>query len=429
MRSQKGQRLRGFPDGVFLTAVSIVCAGLAASAFYSFLMLSDLRDQYLEKLGHDISTAIDVKTRGPGRRDNIGLWQSVLDESLQTNRGRVAFLLLYEETGKVLASAGEYPSDVLGQPAGSATLQQASIYLFEERVPTPQRAAATPHAAGWWVRAGLYTSMGAFIMKQAYTQLAIAAIAIIALAGLAFYFLRAMRRVFELKSREAAERHLASLGRMSATLAHEIRNPLGAMKGLSQVAQENLPADHETQALLHTVVSEAERLEQLVGDLLTFARPPEPQITRFDLNRLIKEVTGMMAQSIDRSGIKIDPITGPGELIVRSDENGLRQVLLNVVLNAIAATPEGGTVRVSAKPRNEAQRVEILVEDTGPGLGGRDPEELFQPFTTTKAKGSGLGLAISRQIIERLGGRIALSNGQPAGARCAIRLPLAKESR
>jgi signal transduction histidine kinase len=155
--------------------------------------------------------------------------------------------------------------------------------------------------------------MGAFIMKQAYTQLAIAAIAIIALAGLAFYFLRAMRRVFELKSREAAERHLASLGRMSATLAHEIRNPLGAMKGLSQVAQENLPADHETQALLHTVVSEAERLEQLVGDLLTFARPPEPQITRFDLNRLIKEVTGMMAQSIDRSGIKIDPITGPGE--------------------------------------------------------------------------------------------------------------------
>jgi signal transduction histidine kinase len=424
-----GQKPDIFPTGFFLIAIGIVCAGLTASALYSFLMLSDLRYQYLEKLGHDISTAIDVKTRGPDRRDNIALWQSVLDESLQINRGRVAFLLLCEETGKVLASAGEYPSDALTRRPGSATLQQAGIYFFEEPVPAPQRAATTPHAAGWRVQAGLYTSTAAFIMKQAYTQLAIAAIAVITLAGLAFYFLRALRRVFELKSREAAERHLASLGRMSATLAHEIRNPLGAVKGLSQVAQENLPADHETQALLHTVVGEAERLEQLVGDLLTFARPSEPQITRFDLNRLIKEVTGMMAQSIDRSGIKIDPITGPGELIVRSDENGLRQVLLNVVLNALDATPDGGSVRVSAKPGNEARRVEIQVEDTGPGLGGRDPEELFQPFTTTKAKGSGLGLAISRQIIERLGGRITLSNRGAAGARCAITLPLAIEGR
>jgi signal transduction histidine kinase len=425
MQEQKGQKPGAFPTGVFLLAIGMVCAGLSASALYSYLTLSELRDQYLEKLGHDISSAIDAKTRGPGRRDDIALWQSVFDESYEADKGRVAFLLLYGESGRLLASAGEYPTDALSSSPGHASIQDERIYLFEEQMPTQRSIATTRPAAGWRIRAGLYTSSAAFILKQAYTQIAVAVIAIITLAGLAFYFLLTLRRVFELKAREEAERHLTSLGRMSAVLAHEIRNPLGAMKGLTQVAQEKLPGDHDTQSLLHTVVSEAERLEQLVGDLLIFARPPEVQITRFDLNSLIEEVIGMMRQGFNASGVTIDSKTGRGELAVRSDENGLRQVLLNVLVNAIDATPAGGSVKVSARHSRGSQHVEIEVEDTGAGLGGRDPEELFQPFKTTRVNGSGLGLTISRQIIERLGGRITLSNGQASGARCAITLPLA----
>jgi signal transduction histidine kinase len=424
MRKQQRQKPRYFPTGVFLIAIGIVCAGMGASEIYSFFMFSHLRDQYLEKLGHDVASAADLQTRGPERRYNLNLWQSVLDESFNANRDHIAFLLLYEASGQTLASAGEYAREELSAPARQVSFQNESIYIFDEHVPTPQYVSHPPPGAGWRIRIGLYTSSAAFIMKQAYTQIAVSIIVISTIAGLAFYFLRTLRRFIEFKSRHEAERHLASLGKLSTTLAHEIRNPLGAMKGLTQIAQEKLSEDHDMQPLLQTVVSEAERLERLVGDLLGFARPHNLQISRFDLNLLIREVTEILHSGFDAAGVTLDTKTGPGNILIRSDENGLRQVLLNVLINAVDATPRGGSVTVSAKRASGAQQVSIQVEDTGAGIGGRDPEELFQPFITTKESGSGLGLAISRQIIERLGGRITLSNGQAAGARCAITLPL-----
>ena len=113
----------------------------------------------------------------------------------------------------------------------------------------------------------------------------------------------------------------------------------------------------------------------------------------------------------------------PKALRIHSDPGGIRQVLINVLLNAIDASPSGGTVSLRVI-RNEAPEViDIHIDDAGPGLGTMEPSELFRPFVTTKTQGTGLGLAVSRQIIERLGGRLLLSDNPKGGARCSIQLP------
>jgi two-component system sensor histidine kinase HydH len=233
-----------------------------------------------------------------------------------------------------------------------------------------------------------------------------------------------LNRYMKLKEREAAEAQLKSLGTMAASLAHEIRNPLGAMKGLTQLAQENLPAIHEAQKHLNTVVSEAERLEQLVTGLLDFARPNAPQISRFDLADILSEVKTMLQSKLEAKKIILQIAANPEPLNIESDPSGLRQVLLNTLINAIDASPPEGKMVLRIIRREHNPNIVIQIDDEGSGLEKSNSEDLFQPFVTTKARGTGLGLAVSRQIMENLQGTLKLENNPQGGARCTIQLPL-----
>jgi two-component system, NtrC family, sensor histidine kinase HydH len=279
--------------------------------------------------------------------------------------------------------------------------------------------------AGWQLRIGLRTSATHFIHRQAVTQAVVAVAAMIVLGILSYTLLRNARRFITLENREQSDRHLRMLGTMAASLAHEIRNPLGAMKGLTQLAQEELPPDHIAQPQLKTVVSEAERLEKLVTDLLDFARTKEPQISEFDLVALISDIKTILDSRLETSKVEMRISANPCPLILRSDPAGLRQVLLNVLINAIEATPQGKTVTLTTTLDESHKSIVIRIDDSGNGLGGRNPDELAQPFFTTKIQGTGLGLAISKQIIESLGGSLNLENLSGGGARCSITLPLA----
>jgi two-component system sensor histidine kinase HydH len=261
-----------------------------------------------------------------------------------------------------------------------------------------------------------------FLLRQAYVHILVAGIALLALWVLSLYLVRTVRRFLDLKVQEESERHLASLGRMSATLAHEIRNPLGAMKGLTQVVREELPPEHTTQAMLKTVVDEAKRLEGLVTDLLSFARTRQIELSEFDLIALTEEVVALIQQETDDVEAIVSVSSSEDNIPITSDRDGLEQVLLNVVRNAIEASSKGGQVVIDLRAKTEKEAV-ITVKDQGEGLGDIDPEELFQPFKTTKARGSGLGLAVSRQIITRLGGRIALLANADQGANCTVEIP------
>lgn len=407
-------------------AVVVLCLCLAASALFTYLTLSRLRIQHLENRGHAIASALDAQARGPGRRNNPEFWQSLLETHYETYADSTAFLELVDGSGTVLAHAGEASA----ADKASGRSKGGAVHVFEENLlrPRNQRAEAGSHVSGWRIRIGLYTADAGFIRRQALIQLGVSAAAILALVALSFLLWRTFNRFLEMKAREADEAGLKALGTMAAALAHEIRNPLGAMKGLTQLAQEDLPADNPAQARLRTVVSEAERLERLVSDLLNFARRKEPEISEFDLAAVITEVEAMVQPRFKEKSVTLDVSKVSAPLTIRSDPAGLRQVLLNVLINAADASPDGGIVALGIRQDADRRSIILEIDDGGPGLGDRDPEELFRPFVTTKARGTGLGLAVSRRIMESLGGSLSLENRPQGGARCIIRLPLQTSS-
>jgi two-component system sensor histidine kinase HydH len=399
--------------------VLLVCAALAASATYSFVTLTRLRGDFLDSRGLDLVALLDAGTRGrgPGGRADPAMWQTAVEETLAARPDVVVFLEVLNAHDEVVARAGD---------------DRADAYLLDRPLPTPrrggQRASGAP--AEWRIRAGLDPASTRFISRAANLQLATAAVAIVTLLITAAYLLRTARRFVALRAQESQARRLADLGRMAATLAHEIRNPLGAVKGLTQVAREQITADHGAQQHLQTVVSETERLERLVDDLLRFARPRQVELSRFDLVDAVRQAADTVSSMHPEDGfdVAIEAPTAGGRgngdrLQVCSDADGIRQVLLNVLLNAAQATGRGTNVSVRLARSPRPRQVEVVVEDDGPGLEGRDPEELFSPFATTKTRGSGLGLAVSRQIVEQLGGAIRLQDRPEGGARCTIVLP------
>lgn len=411
------------PRQLMAAVVCILCLGLLGSALYTFATLSRLRVQYLTNRGHEIAAALEAQARGPGKRSNPAFWQALFDENYEAYSGTVAFLALVDQSGNLLAGKGAS----LPGPLESEGVEDDEVYRFEEVLgrSRSRQGMAHPSVTGWRIRIGLYSASADFIGRTAFVQLALSGLAIMALLGLLVFLLRVLSRFVEMKAREGAEAQLKSLGVMAASLAHEIRNPLGAIKGLTQLAQEELPPGSAAQSQLRTVVAEAERLENLVTNLLDFARPKEPELGEFDLKDLLANVQDMLRPRQEASGVTIRVETSPGVLRVRTDPSGLRQVLLNVLLNAIDAAPPGSQVLLRAIRDESKSSIVLHIDDFGPGLGGRDPDEFFQPFVTTKVQGAGLGLAISRRIIDKLGGAISLADNPQGGARCTIRLPIA----
>ncbi len=398
-----------FPRRIFTIAVIVVCTALSGSALHTFFTLRNLRTEYLDNRGHDIAALVDSQLRGPGRRFDQATRQQVLDSTLDAYAQSITFLAIVNPSGQVAAQAGS---------SGSSS----QVFVFEAPLGGrrgPRWSSGSVGSAT--LQIGLRTEQAGFISSQAYIHLGISLAAVVLLAVLGGYFLKTLDRYLALQTREASERQLAQLGRLSATLAHEIRNPLGAMKGLTQLVQEDLPEDHRAHELMATVISEAQRLEKLVTDLLAFARPAGLSIQEVDIVRALESVITLLEPRALEQGIRFESQFAGSPLQVRADPDGLRQVLLNVLGNAIDAT--GGPGRIDLTAVERPQEIEISVMDRGCGLGSGDPEELFQPFRTTKTHGSGLGLAVSRQIVERLGGRISLENRSGGGAICRIRLP------
>lgn len=400
---------QGFPRRIFTIAVIVVCAALTVSALHTFFTLRNLRTEYLENRGHDIAELVDSQLRGPGRRFALDERRRVLDSTLETYSQSVSFLAIVSRSGQVMAQAGSPQSS-------------SDIFLFQTPLGGGRGPRWNPDSGGSsTLQIGLRTDQSEFIGNQAYVHLGISLAAVLLLAALAVYFLRTLDRYLVLQTREASERQLAQLGRLSATLAHEIRNPLGAMKGLTQLVQEDLPENHRAHELMATVISEAQRLEKLVTELLAFARPKPLSIQSVDVGALAQSVAAFVGPRAAEHDIKIQLRLAGDSLQVPADPDGLRQVLLNVLGNALDATVGSGTIDLNVEERSET--VDISILDRGSGLGSVDPEELFQPFRTTKTHGSGLGLPVSRQILERLGGSITLENRSGGGAVCRIQLP------
>ena len=421
-------RFGKFPIGAFLLAVILVCGVLAATSAYGCYTLMRLRSEYLQNRARDIAAAIDSRARGPGRRHSPELWQSLIDEHSADPGSSFAYISLIDQSGSILAGRSAIENAAPVYSPGFAFVNGFKIFVFDFPLTAVSRnpSGNQSQIAGWRLQVGLYTDSADFIRRHAVIQAVVTGIAILTLLALTHYFFQVLRRFVALQNKEQAERHLKALGTMSAALAHEIRNPLGAIKGLTQLVQEDLPKEHNSQSLMKTVVTEAERLEALVSNLLSFARPRQPTLSNFDYAELLDDVKAMLDADLQKTRKRLHMnIEGPMQ--IHSDKDGLRQVLFNLLLNAVDVTPDGESVELSARLDDKLKHVLTDIDDPGPGLGNRDPEELFEPFFTTKTKGTGLGLAISRQIINNLGGTIRLKNLPGGGMRCSIIVPKGRE--
>lgn len=217
----------------------------------------------------------------------------------------------------------------------------------------------------------------------------------------------------------ARQESLARLGEMGAMLAHEIRNPLGGIKGFAQVIEKR-PQDERNSGFARRIVAETLRLEALVNDLLAYARSDRPAPVLFRLDELVAHTVALVRDEADEQGVALS-VAVPEGVQLRGDQDRLGQVLLNLVKNAIQAMPEGGTLTVRAA--SSGSHVTITVGDTGEGIDPESMERIFEPFFTTRAKGTGLGLALCKKIIEEHDGTIDVKSGVGEGTTVSVTLP------
>jgi signal transduction histidine kinase len=220
---------------------------------------------------------------------------------------------------------------------------------------------------------------------------------------------------------------LAALGELAAVVAHEVRNPLGAVFNATDTLRRLLGKGGQTGMLLDILAEEAERINHIVEDLLDFARPRPIVVSEVPLAQALKEAS---ASSLTRPGIRVEWVVAPDLVSVSVDARQLRQALLNLFHNAVQAMPEGGVVRIDASPveRDGKRLAAIEVADSGPGIEGDLHDRIFQPFFTTKATGTGLGLAVVRRIAEAHGGSVEAHNGERGGAVFTLFLPMPEAS-
>ena len=214
---------------------------------------------------------------------------------------------------------------------------------------------------------------------------------------------------------------LSALGELSAGMAHEIRNPLGAIKGAAEILRDDYRADDPKFEFLQILLKEADRLNGIVEEFLAFARPKRPELGEAELNGVIESVLALMTQQFRKAGVTVQKDLDPS-IGKRSIDAGLcQQALLNLVLNAVQAMPQGGVLTITSGLRNGS--IVIEVADTGVGIPSEDRKKLFQPFFTTRRNGTGLGLAITHRIVENHRGTIDVTSEPGKGTRFTVNLP------
>jgi signal transduction histidine kinase len=226
-------------------------------------------------------------------------------------------------------------------------------------------------------------------------------------------------RQMEAQMRQADR--LASLGRMSANIAHEIRNPLASMTGAIEALTSTTVDHDERDKLTGIVLRESDRLNRIIADFLAYARPTPLAARRADVAAVLDEVLVLLEHRPLPADVKLVRDFG-GLLSAEVDANALRQALWNLCLNAVEAMPDGGTLTVGAAVSGPA--VEITIADTGRGIASNDLGHIFEPFFSTKPEGSGLGLALVHRIVRDHGGELDVETVPGAGTKFTVKIPL-----
>jgi len=215
---------------------------------------------------------------------------------------------------------------------------------------------------------------------------------------------------------------LARLGEMAAVIAHEVKNPLAAVRGAIQVIGNRLPAGSREADVMADIIARIDTLNSLVKDLLLFARPPKPNLIALDVSGVLGMTAMLLSQDGSHAGVQVR-ITGSAGPVM-ADAELLKIVFINLFVNSAQAMKGKGEIRVSVAEENGSCLV--VVADTGPGIPPEIRDRLFTPFVTTKARGTGLGLSTVKRLVEAHNGHVRADSTAGEGTRVTVRLPLAQ---
>jgi len=393
-----------------LPLVALVIGGLVVGLAF----LSDFSFRQRDVLALDgrvfgLAHSAEIRLRESGRNAH----QDVLEETLAEGQPEVRGLTLSDPGGAVLGNIGTVGPhltrrsvDLFVGPAGRGGTGWAGP---PADVSTPGQPSRQRGRGRLILEFHLDPNAGA--PPVAVRLLAPSAVIMgIGLVGLAFLGGRLLVRQRHEVLRDSQQRRLEALARAGAGLAHQLRTPLATIKGSCQLMDEQLEQSPQ-RARLQAAIGQTDRMERMLGMLLDFARPPAPQPQPVEIRAMLQEVTA------HRSRVRLGRVD---DTVVSADPEHLAQILENMMDNAVAFSPSGeGAEVVAVLQRN---KLEIVVADRGPGPGP-DPEELFQPYVTTRADGTGLGLTIARTLAEANDGTVILRPREGGGCEAILTLP------
>lgn len=325
---------------------------------------------------------------------------------------RISYLV---EDSLVIAQA------LRGQPAASA-MHVIESRRFKSGYAPVKNAAGRVFAVVAVEASATFFSLLTFFQRS----LIIGGVASLALmAVFTLFSLWAVTLFVRLQDSVQKNERLAAMGQMAATVAHEIRNPLGIIKSTAEVLQRRYRGTGAEDELFAFIPSEVDRLNRLVNDFLAFARNRDLTLERGDLLQTVRKAVADVQQEYREHPVQIEFRADLDSLPAAHDPDGLRQVVINLLHNSVEALDGTGTVRVEVGTHTSWGKrfVRVEVRDDGPGFSDA-PDKIFEPFYTTKTSGSGLGLAVSKQIIEKHQGRIEATALPEGGAAVRFYLPL-----
>jgi len=218
---------------------------------------------------------------------------------------------------------------------------------------------------------------------------------------------------------------LSVAGQMAAGVAHEVRNPLAAIRSTIQLVRDEPLLEKDRAELLSTILNDVDRVNHIVSELMVFGKPKQTRHETSDVSSIIRNAVTFCGPLARRLGITLDVVAGD-EVLALADSNELRQVLVNLILNACQASSSGSRVIVSLdkeSDRGPGKGIVIRVADSGSGIAPDVLDRVFDPFFSTKPDGAGLGLAISRELVQRHGGDLSLVSQAGAGTTAVLKLP------
>ncbi len=225
----------------------------------------------------------------------------------------------------------------------------------------------------------------------------------------------------------ARSRHLNAIASLAAGVAHEIRNPLSSIKGFAVYLKQRLAGNPEDEQTADIMIAETERVNRVISQLIEFARPLTMKIEPADMEALARHTIGLIAVEALNQSVEIDVQTEPGLPKVFVDPDRIKQVLLNIFLNALSAMPGGGRLSVEITRKNEGLAMEI--SDTGSGIREEDLPRIYDPYFTSKPAGTGLGLAVVQKIMAAHGGMVQIESKTGAGTKVALKFPVSAHER